>query len=429
MVKMTMPHECRNRRGKPESETGVANKTTYCRGFKVRQEWPIVPVEAVCLPTSQRNPCESPDELFRYVDISIVDRETKSILAPLVLRGAEAPSRARKEIRSGDVLVSTVRPNLNSVCLVPDSLDGQIASTGFCVLRGNARKVKNRFLFYYTITPDFIQYLTERTSGASYPALSDSIVKSALLPLPPLPEQERIVRLLDAAEELRRLRAAADRRTADLIPALFYDMFGDPNVALHPVPELAIVAEVVSGVAKGRQFNGRHTVTVPYLRVANVQAGHLDLTEIKTIEALPSEVEELALKRGDVLLTEGGDFDKLGRGALWEADMPDCIHQNHIFRVRVEKTKLLPIYFASLLQTPFAKAYFLSCSKKTTNLASINMTQLRRLPVPVPPLIEQRQFAARVAEIRALETQQAVSRRRLDDLFQSMLHRAFRGEL
>ena len=114
---------------------------------------------------------------------------------------------------------------------------------------------------------------------------------------------------------------------------------------------------------------------------------------------------------------------------MLEQDLPNCIHQNHVFRVRVEQSKLNPIYFAKFLLTGDARGYFLGCAKRTTNLASINMTQLRTLPVPLPPLSLQKEFADRVSEIRAVQAEQATSRRRLDSLFQSMLHRAFQGEL
>ena len=192
-----------------------------------------------------------------------------------------------------------------------------------------------------------------------------------------------------------------------------------------PTKQLDQLAAVVSGVAKGRKFNGSKPVTIPYLRVANVQAGYLDLTELKTIEALPREVAERSLEKGDVLLTEGGDFDKLGRGAMLDRDLPNCIHQNHIFRVRCERSQLLPEYFAGFLLTLEARHYFRRCAKKTSNLASINKTQLRALPVPVPSLPLQKEFAQRVTEIREFEARQTASRRRLEGLFQSLLHRAF----
>ena len=283
------------------------------------------------------------------------------------------------------------------------------------------------FRFLQASSPRILSHGTKR--GATVHSLQSGFLESLPVPMPPLAEQERIVNLLDEADELRKLRAQANRRTAALIPSLFHEMFGDNAKKSHDRARLEQVAEVVSGVAKGRKFNGRQPVEVPYLRVANVQAGHLDLSEVKTIQALPEEVEELALRKGDVLLTEGGDFDKLGRGAMLEQDLPNCIHQNHVFRVRVEQSKLDPAYFSKFLLTGEARGYFLGCAKRTTNLASINMTQLRVLPVPLPPLPLQKEFAARVSEIRALQSEQATSRRRLDDLFQSLLHRAFKGEL
>ena len=267
--------------------------------------------------------------------------------------------------------------------------------------------------------------LTRAVQGATILGITRDFLKHVEVPVPPLAEQERIVKLLDEADALRKLRTQADRRTAEFIPALFYQMFGSTK-QIRPLNELA---DVVSGVAKGRKFNGEQPMTVPYVRVANVQAGYLDLSELKTIEALPNEVKELSLKKGDVLLTEGGDIDKLGRGAMLDRDLPGCIHQNHVFRVRCGRSELLPEYFASYLLSAEARYYFRRCAKKTSNLASINMGQLRALPVPVSPLPLQKEFAERVKEIRELETAQAHSRARLDALFASLLDKAFKGEL
>jgi type I restriction enzyme S subunit len=296
-------------------------------------------------------------------------------------------------------------------------------------LRVVSPSVTPRFLFRF-LQASAPQILTQGTKrGATVHSLQSGFLECLPTPVPPLGDQERIVALLEEADELRKLRAQADDRTAAIIPALFHEIFGEKGRHKSERIRLGQIAEVVSGVAKGRKFNGRQPIEVPYLRVANVQAGHLDLSEIKTIQALPAEVEELGLRKGDVLLTEGGDFDKLGRGAMLEHDLPNCIHQNHVFRVRVKRSALEPIYFAKFLLTSEARGYFLSCAKRTTNLASINMTQLRALPVPVPSLPLQKDFARQVTEIGGLEAKQAASRRRLDDLFQSMLSRAFTGEL
>jgi type I restriction enzyme S subunit len=160
-----------------------------------------------------------------------------------------------------------------------------------------------------------------------------------------------------------------------------------------PVVRLADVADIASGVTKGRDLENATTISVPYLRVANVQAGHLNLDEIKEIQVLPGDVEKFRLQPGDVLMTEGGDRDKLGRGTIWRGQIDCCIHQNHVFRVRTNALKLVPEYLSLFLGTPEAKAYFLSCAKQTTGIASINKTQLAELPVLVPPVGEQKRIA------------------------------------
>jgi type I restriction enzyme S subunit len=242
----------------------------------------------------------------------------------------------------------------------------------------------------------------------------------SMVPVPPLDEQKKRVDLRSRAENIVRMRREAEQKAKEIIPALFLNMFGDPTtnprggkqagresregrrgpertLSSDPAGSLSLVAEplgslseVVSGVAKGRNLRGKTTRQVPYLRVANVQADHLDLHEIKEISATEAEISELRLCLGDVLLTEGGDHDKLGRGSLLEHDLGECIHQNHVFRVRVDRHRLTP-------------EYFLRAAKKTTNLASINMTQLRALSVMVPPLGAQRTFVARFQAVRELQ--------------------------
>jgi type I restriction enzyme, S subunit len=153
------------------------------------------------------------------------------------------------------------------------------------------------------------------------------------------------------------------------------------------------VAEVGSGVTLGKDVSGFKYVELPYLRVANVQDGHLDLRTIKTVKVRLDEADRYRLESGDVLMTEGGDLDKLGRGTLWEGQIPDCLHQNHIFRVRANRSELDPRFFALIVESDIAKSYFMRVAKRTTNLASTNKTQVRAFRFPVPPLSEQQQIA------------------------------------
>lgn len=152
----------------------------------------------VCEKIEISNPSDRPDEQFTYVDISSVSRETKTIESPALMTGKDAPSRARRVIRKGDVLVATTRPNLNSVALVPSGLDGQICSTGLCVLRPNKQAIESRYLYYWTTHEQFVESLSVLVSGAMYPAVTDKQVFDQTIPLPPLGEQRRIVSELES---------------------------------------------------------------------------------------------------------------------------------------------------------------------------------------------------------------------------------------
>jgi type I restriction enzyme, S subunit len=150
---------------------------------------------------------------------------------------------------------------------------------------------------------------------------------------------------------------------------------------------LAAVADVQTGLALGKEA-AKDPVRLPYLRVANVQDGYLDLSEIKEVEIERSLISRYSLRTGDVLMTEGGDFDKLGRGYIWQDEVPNCLHQNHVFVVRPHK-ELLPYFLTALTSSDYGRRYFQSCSKQSTNLASINSSQLKAFPVPLPTVQEQ----------------------------------------
>jgi type I restriction enzyme S subunit len=195
---------------------------------------------------------------------------------------------------------------------------------------------------------------------------------------------------------------------------------------------LDAVADVKGGITKGQKRRpGEALCEVPYLRVANVQRGYLDLRQVKTIEATPSEVNELRLVVGDVLFNEGGDRDKLGRGWVWNGEIRDCIHQNHVFRARL----LGPLRpkFVSWYANSKGQSYFFDQGKQTTNLASINMTKLKALRIPVPPLTEQDRILEELDRLLSVADATAnyisAEVHRCRRLGQSILSAAFDGRL
>lgn len=386
--------------------------------------------DVVVATTGSRNPAAQPNAEFTYVDVAAVDNQRKVIDGAKRMLGKDAPSRARKVLRSGDVLVSTVRPNLNAVALVPDVIDDQIASTGFCVLRARRDRVLPEYLFCFVRSTSFVNGLTALVAGAMYPAVTDRQVLDQRLPVPTLEEQRRIVDLLSRAEGIVRLRREAQAKAQAIIPALFLDTFGDPTTNPNgwPVAPLSEVSEVISGVAKGRRLSPDEAVELPYMRVANVKDGHLDLSEVKQIAIKRNEVNKLLIQPGDLLMTEGGDPDKLGRAALWCGEIAPCVHQNHVFKVRSDRKRVLPEYLRSLAGSAYGKAYFLSVAKKTTGIASINKTQLSAFPVVLPPLAEQARFRERVEAIESIAQQQAAAQLKSEQVFQSLLARTIGGQ-
>jgi type I restriction enzyme S subunit len=158
------------------------------------------------------------------------------------------------------------------------------------------------------------------------------------------------------------------------------------------VKRLKFLSSIQTGLTLGKDYAGRLLVTRPYLRVANVQDGYLDLEKITEVSVPAEDVERHELRPGDVLMTEGGDYDKLWRGYVWGGQIKGCLHQNHIFAVRPKQQVLLPRFLASLMTSSHGKNYFTTTSQQTTNLASTNSTKLKNFPLPLPPLDEQQQI-------------------------------------
>jgi len=188
--------------------------------------WPKRRLEQLCIRTDQRNPGDQPEKIFRYVDISGIDSASKKIGAYRLISGSDAPSRARKEVRADDVLVSTVRPNLNAVAIVPKSLDGEIASTGFCILRTNRDIAEPVYLFLCATFGHFVDALVSKARGASYPSVTDRDIKGIQVPLPPLLQQKRFAELYRIAQNADTRATTGGSKTITLSSALMSRLLG-----------------------------------------------------------------------------------------------------------------------------------------------------------------------------------------------------------
>ena len=172
-----------------------------------------------------------------------------------------------------------------------------------------------------------------------------------------------------------------------------------PHWAIVPFDEVAVI---IGGVTKGRNLKGRDARLCAYLRVANVQRGFFDLAEIKHIEVPIDEIAKYRVERGDLLITEGGDWDKVGRTAIWAGEIAECLHQNHVFKARIPSPLLMDDWVELVFNSEVGRVYFAGASKQTTNLASINMTQLRSFRLPIPPVSEQIAILKKVGQLLSI---------------------------
>ncbi len=350
-----------------------------------------------------------------------------------------------------------------------------------------APDVDGWWLMHFVNSPSLRSKIVSFQSGSTRKRISKKNLCGIDIPVPPLPEQHRIVaeiekhftRLDEAVTTLEGVRAKLKRARASVLKAAVEGRLVPTEAALAraegrsyepasvlvqrilderrrrwpegkkyvppiesetdglpPLPEgwvgstLDGLADVAGGVTKNQKVaEGRE---VPYLRVANVQRGRLDLSVVKTITAPESVVAALRLQPGDILLNEGGDRDKLGRGWVWEGQIPECIHQNHVFRARVWRPDVQPKYL-SHYGNSLGQSYFLDQGKQTTNLASISLSKIKRLPVALPPAAEQIRIVAeverRLSVLDALDRTVEENLSRCGRLRQSILKRAFEGRL
>ncbi len=280
-----------------------------------------------------------------------------------------------------------------------------------------------RWLSFVLQSTAYRRYVEVHATGTS--GSMKNLPKSKLLGLPvryPVPrEQAKIAEILDTLDTAIHETEAIVAKLKAVKQGLLHDLLTrgiDTNGELRPpqgeaphlykksplgwipkewdVRRLDSCADISSGLTLGRSVSGIGLLELPYLRVANVQDGYVDLTEVKTAKILSSELERFALADGDVLMNEGGDYDKLGRGTVWRAQITPCLHQNHVFRVRCNWNVLIPDYLAAYSTSQRGKTFFLQSSKQSTNLASINSTQLRAFSIACPNLAEQLKIIERL---------------------------------
>jgi type I restriction enzyme S subunit len=295
------------------------------------------------------------------------------------------------------------------------------------VLRAHAGAIQTGFLFRVLSFYNVLPFITGTTRGK----LTKSDASRIPIPLPPLSEQRRVVELLDQADALRRKRAEADAKAARILPALFYQMFGDP--ATNPmgwemVDLGAVTAEgPQNGLYKPASEYGDGT---PILRIDSFYDGQVTrLESLRRLRLTQAEISRYQLRENDIVINRVNSLEFLGKSALIPQLSEPTVFESNMMRLSVDRTRMMPRFLIEFLQTSFARSQMLGRAKDAINQSSINQHDVQGIQIPLPMVDLQGQFGNRVEGIRQLFCKAGHSHNALDVLFQTLLHRAFSGDL
>lgn len=353
----------------------------------------------------------SPNDVIRYIDISSIDNINQRLIGTTSFKMLDAPSRAQQKVEYGDILISTVRPNLRNIAIVNDDATNLVASSGFCVLRINDAALR-RYIFYYVVSNKFTAYLEKLTNGANYPAVKETDVRKALIPIPPKPTQLSIVTELDKLNELIRIKKEQLKDYDTLAQSIFYEMFGDPvvNEKGWEVMSLGDICEITSSK---RVFANEYVdMGVPFYRSKEVIEKSKQLPI--SVELYISESHYNKIKSsfgvpqiGDILVTAVGTI-----GKIWVVDTNEPFYFKDGNLVWLRKIKgVHSEYFR------YSLFYLIDEYKKVNaNGAAYNALTIAKLKLmlcPLPPLSLQQSFAHKIEQI---ERQKAAVQRTIKDL-------------
>lgn len=356
-------------------------------------------------------------DLVTFVPMAAID-EVSGTITQRVDRPLKEVRSSFTQFQDNDVIFAKITPSMeNGKAAIATELTNGIGfgSTEFHVIRSKGA-ILPAFIWRLVRQRTFRDEARKVMSGAvGQLRVPAEFLKNYIIALPPLEEQKRIIeksgdlisRTSRTMTELAQIPALIARYRSIVLDLAFSgrltaDMREQAPVDIGSLPgrwsirTLGEISEIQGGMQVGRRRNADETlVEVPYLRVANVQRGWLKLDEIKTINVTEAERDRLLLMKGDVLMNEGGDRDKLGRGWIWEGQIDPCIHQNHVFRIRL-RDGILPPKYLSHFANEKGQAYFFGEGTQTTNLASISKGKVAALPIPVPPWEEAVEISRRV---------------------------------
>ncbi|HEV2490028.1 MAG TPA: restriction endonuclease subunit S [Candidatus Acidoferrales bacterium] len=384
--------------------------------------WPTKPLGEVCELVNGRafKPNEWQDAGLPIIRIQNLNDPTK----PFNYTTHALPEKFK--VRHGDTLLSwSGTPGTSFGCFRWDGPEGWLNQHIFNVHLGE--EILPAF-FIHQVNSKLNELITKAHGGVGLQHVTKGALSSVAIAVPPLAEQERIVKLLDEVDELRKLRARADRRTADLIPALFHEMFGDPILNPHKWPKTTL-GQTCQKLTDGTHFSPPPAEAgVPYITAKHLREYGLDFDRDPTYVSLDNHREIYARcdpKPGDVLYIKDGVTTGLAAVNRYDHEFSML---SSLALMRPDATKCDSEFLCAWLNDKAVKTSMLG-QMAGAAIRRLTLVKLKKTAILLPPLPMQKEFARRMTEVRVLKVKQATSRRRLEDLFQSLLHRAFQGEL
>ena len=296
------------------------------------------------------------------------------------------------------VLYGKLRPYLNKVA-VPE-FNGRCSTELVPLLPGNG--VDRDFLAHLLRRKETVEFVMASVTGSRMPRADMKVLMSMPVPFPTLDEQRRIAGILNRTACIENLCDRVSKHLCDFIPALFFKMFGDPadNSMGWERRRLGDMSEIQGGlqVTRKREY---HPLKKPYLRVANVLRDQLDLSKIKCIRLTDNEFDRVRLQRNDLLIVEGhGNPREIGRTAIWNGSIKDCVHQNHLIRIRLARDSIIPEFACAYLNSTSGRQHMFRSGKTTSGLNTISTSDIKACELFFPPLDLQNRFAEIVAAAR-----------------------------
>ena len=369
-----------------------------------------------------------PDYVMEYLDIAAIERPGV-IGASRTLTLADAPSRARRRARAGDILVSTVRPYLRNFARVGEAPSNLVASTGYAVVRP-ANGVDGRFLYQHVLSDAFVEFLKPRMRGSNYPAVKADDVKTYTLSLPPLPEQRKIAAILSSVDDaIEKTQAVIDQVQVvkrGLMQELFTRALPSTSGQRSKWTDERLHDLFVLQLGKMLNRKARETSPMfPYLGNREVQWGRFDFTELREMHFDERERKKFRLRLGDLLVCEGGE---IGRTALWTAEF-ECYYQKAIHRLRVrDSAKVEPRFILHFMRFASISGLFTDL-KSQSSIAHLTKKKLALLPVSLPPLAEQRKIAAVLSAVDDFIKQSEATMRQSQITKRNLMSVLLTGEL